>query len=185
MSIPVGASGAQAEIPFECVDGDGNPVEVTNWTSHTVQVRLPGGTFAGATKANIVSWGPAGVNHRGRYALQLTAGESVTAGQASIYVAAGAGEFRTYWGDETIEPLASVDATAVANAILDAVLRTGWTIRGYFRKAYAWHFGKVTGMPTSAAPTMVTAYQPDGSTVEFTTVMDPGAGTRQISSPEV
>lgn len=180
MSIPVGASGAQAEIPFRCFSGL-TPVEVTDWTTHTVQVKLPNGTFASATKANIVSWGPAGVNHRGRYALRLTAGESVAAGQASIYVEAGAGEFDTYWGDETIVE----SAVNIATAILDSVLRTGWTLRGLLRKSYAWHFGKVTGLPTSATPTTVTAFQPDGVTPEFTVATDPAAGTRQISSAEV
>ncbi len=182
MSIPVGASGAQAEIPFEVFDGDNNPVEITDWSTHTVQVRLPGGTFADATKANIVSWGPAGPNHRGRYALQLTAGESVNAGHASIYIAAGAGEFKPYWGDETIVPAA--DATSIANAVLDAVLDTGRTIRGFFRRKYALDFGKVIGLPTSAAPTTVIAFKADNTTPEFTVAIDPGTGIRQSAGAE-
>lgn len=178
MSIPVGASGAQAEIPFSVWDGDGEPVEITDWSSHTVQVRLPGGTFSDATKANIVSYGPAGANHRGRYALQLTALESATAGQASIYVASGAGEFRPYWGDETIEPVAPSVSEIVAG-VMAFGLGGARTVGGLLKKLYTRHFGKVTGMNS----TTVTEYNADGS-VMHTIAQDTLNGNRNAASVE-
>lgn len=172
MSIPVGASGAQAELPFRCMDGDGNPVlGLGTFAAHTVERKLPGGTFAAATKANIVEWG------RGRYALRLTAGESATAGQAAIYVAAAAGQFNTYWGDEDIVASPRV----IADTLLDTALDTGRTPRGFLRRMYALFFGKVTGMNVTGT---VTAFKSDNVTPEFTVAQDLEAGTRNSAGAE-
>lgn len=75
--ILLGASGAQAEIEFSLTDASG-PVTGKSWSTGELKLRLPGGTFSNATVANIVEYG------LGKYALQLTAAETATAGKAAV-----------------------------------------------------------------------------------------------------
>ncbi len=75
-------------------------------------------------------------------------------------------------------------ATAAANTIRDAILdypfRSGRTIRGFFRRVDAFVTNKVVGLIDAA----VIFYQPDNTTVEFSTTQDTDTGARG-SSPVV
>lgn len=70
--------------------------------------------------------------------------------------------------------LESTALTAVAAAVMSFTLRTGRTVKGHLRRMDALFFGKITGFLSSLA----TAYQPDGTTTEFTATQDTVAGTR-------
>lgn len=72
----------------------------------------------------------------------------------------------------------AASAAAVAAAVLGGILRTNGpvntTVKGVLRRLDALMFGKITGF----LGTTVTAYQPDGSTPEFTATQDVTLGTR-------
>lgn len=182
MSIPAGASGAQAEIAFG-VYLNGVAVTVANWpaSSHVVLLRLPDGTYQNADKANIVYWGDVNGSPSGKYGLQLTDVESADAGQCSVYIESAGGEFDPWYSDETIEPAATAIASAVVAAIMSYSLDTGRTVGGFFRRAYAHMFGKNTGQNVTGN---VIAYKSDGTTPEYTVAQDVEAGTRQSAGAE-
>lgn len=96
--ILLGASGAQAEITFSLTVA-GSPVTGKVWSTGELKLRLPGGTYANATVANIVEYG------LGKYAVQLTSSETANPGVAAIEVnVAGAHETGQAW-TETISVL--------------------------------------------------------------------------------
>jgi hypothetical protein len=84
-----------------------------------------------------------------------------------------------YIDTEITSLISSVAALPTANnvrdAILGATLRTGRTLRGHWRRMDALFFGKNTGLLGS----LVTGYQPDEATEEFTAAQNTTAGTRE------
>lgn len=66
-------------------------------------------------------------------------------------------------------------AVQIRDSILNFALRTGRTVRGHWRRMDALFFGKNTGLLGS----LVTSYQPDETTEEFTAAQNTTAGTRE------
>lgn len=164
MTIDVGASGSQAEIPFSLYDdATGAPVTGRVWIAGDVKVRLPGVAYANATVGNIVEWG------NGQYALQLTAGQTANPGKASIYVSV-AGMSAQYGPEEIrLDPVAALMAFSHD---------TGLTVMGLFRRLDALAAGKATGLNSALA----SYYRRDGSTKAIDAVQDTTAGTRSTGT---
>lgn len=169
--IDVGASGALAELPFSLYnDTTGAPVightfvDAGGGLTAEVKLRLPAGTFANSTIANIVEWG------NGQYALQLTAGQTVTAGKVSIYVLV-TGCSANYSPEEI---KASNTAANIVAALMAYEHDTGATFLGLCNRLDALIAGKATGLRGALAR----YYMRDGATVAISAVQDVGSGTR-------
>jgi hypothetical protein len=169
--IDVGASGAQAELPFSLYDDStGAPVTGHSWVdaggglTAELQLRVPAGSYTNSTIANIVEWG------NGQYALQLTSGETATAGKVAIYISISG--VSAQFGPEEIR--SSSTATAVRDAILDYSHDTGLTIRGFFRRLDALAAGKATGL----RGTIARYFMRDGTTEAIEATQDTSLGTR-------
>ncbi len=68
-------------------------------------------------------------------------------------------------------------ATAVRDAILDYAYRPGRTLRGLFRR-----LGSVLEKATGLKGSLVSYFQPDGATEEFTVAQNPTSGTREVGT---
>lgn len=166
--ILLGASGKDAELPINLFDANtGAAITAHVWVTGEVMVALAGGALANATVANIVEKG------RGRYALQLTAGETGTTGGIVLELVTTNGYLPHSW-QETVVDIGGV----TRDALLNYAFRTGRTVRGLLRRLDSLFFGKVTGFKSGT----VTGYQPDGTTVEFTTTQDTAAGNKSTST---
>lgn len=169
--IAIGASGAQAEIPFSLYDDTtGLPVtghtfvDVGSGFTAEVKVRIPGGAFANTTIANIVEWG------NGQYALQLTAGQTASAGKVSIYVSISG--ISAQYGPEEIREGATADD--FVTALMAFSHDTSATVLGLLKRLEALVSGKATGLKGPLAR----FYLRDGTTVAIEAVQDVAAGTR-------
>lgn len=175
-------SGIAAALPFSLINtstGAGKTahawVDAGSGLTAELKVRLPGaGSYTNATISRIVELGG------GNYEYQLTAAETATAGKVYWYpnVAGHDGDELTSRFDDVVS-MATL-ANFIRDTILDTALDTGRTLRGFLRKSYAWHFGKVTGMKSST----VTVYKADGTAIEHTVTQDIAAGTRQAVAAE-
>ncbi len=180
--IILGASGTGAALPFSLIltaTGAGVPGHVWNdvgggiTDQFKLQLSSGRGTYSNTTIARIIEVGG------GNYEYQLTAGEAAALGKVYYYpnVALHDGDaLSARWEDIVSVPTAN----SIRDAILDTVLDTGRTIRGFFRRKYALDFGKVIGLNGA----LVTAHQSDNTTPEYTVVQDLLAGTRQSAGSE-
>lgn len=169
--IDVGASGAQAEIPFSLFDSTtGLPVlshvfvNAGAGLTAEVKVRLPGGSFTNTTIANIVEWG------NGQYALQLTALQTANPGKVSIYVVVS-GATANYSPEEL--KVSNAPANVIA-ALMAYSHDTGVTFHGLLTRLEALANGKATGLRGTTAR----YFKRDGVTVAINAVQDVASGTR-------
>lgn len=78
---------------------------------------------------------------------------------------------------EAIQTGSAPTAVENAEALMSYAFRTGRTVRGFFRRADALFFGKVTGLLGA----LVTAFRPGGIVSEYTVAQDVVAGNRAES----
>jgi hypothetical protein len=162
--IDVGASGAQAEIPFSLFDNTtGAPVTGHAWIAGEVKVRVPGGSFVNATIGNIVEWG------NGQYALQLTALQTASPGKVSIYVLVTGAQ-----ADYGPEEIKSSVATDIVAALMAHEHDTGASFEGLCIRLDALIAGKATGLNAPFAR----YFKRDGTTAAIVAAQDTAAGTR-------
>lgn len=165
--IPKGASGAEAEIPINLFDSSGNAVLAHIWVSGELKWNLPGsGT---AMVAVPITAGQILEKGLGRYAIQLTAGQSATAG--SVYVVLDTVAFPAYspysWQDVILD---------IGKWMLTFSHRTGRTLLGLMRRLDAFAVNAATHLDGGNAQFM----QPDGVTPEYQTTHD-GFSTRSAA----
>lgn len=162
--IDVGASGAQAEIPFSLYDTTtGAPILAHSFSAGEVKVKLPGVAYANATVGNIVEWG------NGQYVLQLTALETANPGKVSIYISIAG--IAAEYGPEEIRASTINDIIA---ALMAYEHDTGATFLGLLNRLDALVAGKATGL----RGTLARYYMRDGTTVAIEAVQDVATGTR-------
>jgi hypothetical protein len=166
--IPKGSSGADAELPIDLFDVDGNPVIGHVWATADVKLALPGGVLVDLTAAQVARIVEKG---QGRYALQLAAGETGTTGSVLLHLMNGSTWLPHSW-QETIIDFGGLATTA----LLAYAHRAGRTILGFIRRADAVLTNAAAGLK-GGTPTY---FQPDGVTAEIATTQDRVAGTRGI-----
>jgi hypothetical protein len=150
MTIDVGASGSLAEIQFTLTNNAG-PIVGHSFTTGQVKLVLPGGTYGNATVANIQ---PRGL---GLYGLQLTAGETATAGVGAIRIDGTSGSYiggapyesspAQHWTFE-ISP-APLSAATIAAAVWAYVTEGTTTAVQAFRGITSFAMGKLVRSGTS------------------------------------
>lgn len=169
--IPKGAFGADAELPIDLFDADGNPVLGHAWATNDVKLALPGAVLADLTAGQVARIVEKG---QGRYALQLAAAETGTTGSVLLHLMNGSTWLPHSW-QETV-----IDFGGLArDALLSYAHRAGRTFLGFIRRADAVLANAAVGLKG----TTPIFYQPDGVTVEIETTQDVIAGTR--AAPDV
>lgn len=152
-----------AKVPFVLYDTDGNPTPSISLSgTGVVRVSVDGGQ----TWANRAGAAPVSAED-GVYYYVLDSSEVLADGFTLVKV--------NLSGYRLVVERANFDSgAAAAAAVMSFTLRTGRTPLGLFRRLDSLFFGKVTGLLSS----LVQAYQPGGTVVEFSANQDTDTGTR-------
>lgn len=147
MSIPIGASGKDAELLINLFSAAGVAITGFNWTTSTgLYVCLPGAAYAAASSAQLARVVEKG---RGRYALQLSAGETATSGVAQLDLDPVALSCLAHSQSDDIRDLSTGTALAAIPAAVLASVIDGIALSLALTRVLRFVVGKRSGQSTN------------------------------------